>query len=301
MDMNTDHPVGNPTPIGLMGLALGCAALAPSELGLTDVSDPAIWVWMLITAGALQIYAGVMDLINRNVLGATSFTIYGTLWLISGWMLSSEAVFGTTAAEVKGYIYLVFLAFTLFMTIGFATVSRTLTIVFAAFIVIFTVEIAAAFIPSLHGFALTTAGLLHTLSAVLCLWAAAGSVLNPLLGRNIFPQGHAPLAVSHSPVPEVDDFESLVHHLRLRKRIVSELYHFWEANAWDWMPTSDVSRSLSLPPEQLAPDFWYLYQKGFVGLDEDYTREHPQDPKHVRITSDGIDYYRELQMGKFRF
>lgn len=58
--------MGNPTPIGLLGLAIGCAALAPAELGLTTTADPMIWVWMLLTAGVLQVYAGVVDIINRR-------------------------------------------------------------------------------------------------------------------------------------------------------------------------------------------------------------------------------------------
>ena len=38
-----------------MGLAFGCAALAPAELGLIQATDPAIWVWMLLTDGPLQV------------------------------------------------------------------------------------------------------------------------------------------------------------------------------------------------------------------------------------------------------
>ena len=103
--------LANPTPIGLMGLAFGCAALAPSELGLTDVSNPVIWIWMLLTAGVLQIYAGAADLINRNLLGATAFTIYGTLWLISAWQLGASPASGPSDVLVKGFVYIIFLMF----------------------------------------------------------------------------------------------------------------------------------------------------------------------------------------------
>jgi hypothetical protein len=51
----------------------------------------------------------------------------------------------------------------------------------------------------------------------------------------------------------------------------------------------------------LAPDFWYLYQRGFVAVDDEHMRAHPSEPKMTRITASGIDYYRELQMGKFKF
>jgi uncharacterized protein len=295
-----EERLGNPTPIGLMGLALGCAALAPAELGLTATADPMIWRWMLLTAGALQIYAGIVDIINRNVLGATAFTVYGMLWALSAWQLGGGAALGASDPAVKGFIYLVFLLFTSYMAIGFATVSRTLTVVFLAFIVIFAIEILAAFLPAMHGAASLVAGLLHLLAALLCIWAAAGSVVNPLLGRNLFEQG-APFLVSHGPAPEADDFESLIRHQSLRRRIVAAMYHFWERHAWDWVSTQAVSEEVGLPPAELAPDFWYLFERGFVSLDEEHMRARPSEPKMVRITAAGIDYYRELQMGKFKF
>jgi succinate-acetate transporter protein len=292
-----NEAVGNPTPIGLMGLAIGCAALAPAELGLTDPGDPAIWVWMLLTAGALQIFAGVADLVNRNVLGATAFTLYGTLWLISAWLLAGGAALDPA---VKGFIYIIYLMFTIFMTIGFATVSLTLTVVFCAFILIFTVEIGAAFLPAMHPVALAVAGILHAVAAVLAVWAAAGAVINPLLGRTVFAQGQAPLQTSGHE-PRIDDFESLMHHQTLRRRIVATLYHYWEHHAWDWISTADVGSELGLALPDLAPDFWYLYQKGFVALDEERQRAEPGAPKQVRLTAAGIDYYRELQMNKVKF
>ena len=295
-----EERLGNPTPIGLMGLAIGCAALAPAELHLTDMADPMIWVWMLMTAGILQIYAGVVDLVNRNILGATAFTLYGTLWVISAWKMGGATVFGTSHGEVKGFVYLVYLPFTIFMTIGFATVSRTLFTVFVSFIVIFLVEVIAAFVPAFHGVAVLVAGVLHAISAGLCLWAAAGSVINPILGKNVFKQG-APLLVSHGDAPQADDFESLLRHQGIRKKIVTQLYHFWESHAWDWIATDAVGTRTGIALDDLAPDFWYLYQRGLVEVDEEYLIANPGRPKHVRITSTGIDYYREIQMGKFKF
>jgi succinate-acetate transporter protein len=296
----SEERLANPTPIGLMGLAVGCAALAPAELGLTSVTDPMIWVWMLLTAGALQIYAGLVDIINRNVLGATAFTLYGTLWLISAWQLGQGTTLGSSDVAVKGHVYLVYLLFTLYMTIGFATVSRILTAVFVAFVVIFVAEIAAVWVSGLGAFAARLAGALHAGAGLLCIWAAAGSVINPLLGRNLFGQG-APLLVSHGPAPEADDFESLLRHQGLRRRILTAMYGYWEAHAWDFVSTQTICEALRLPPPALAPDFWYLFQRGWVDVDQERMRAQPSEAKWVRITAAGIDHYRELQMGKFKF
>ena len=52
-----------------MGLAFGCAALAPANLGLTQATDLGLDA---ADGQPLQIYGGVADLITRNMLGATS-------------------------------------------------------------------------------------------------------------------------------------------------------------------------------------------------------------------------------------
>ncbi len=129
MAVENKEILGNPTPIGLMGLAFGCGALAPMELGLTDPGGK-IWVWVLVSGGILQIYAGIVDMINRNILGATAFTLYGSLWAITGWQMGWDIAY---PPMVKEYIYIVYWLLTAFMTIGFMTVSLTLTLVLLNF------------------------------------------------------------------------------------------------------------------------------------------------------------------------
>jgi succinate-acetate transporter protein len=141
MAKGNEEIMGNPTPIGLMGLAFGCVALAPMELGFTDPGTK-IWVWVLMSGGILQIYAGIVDLINKNLLGATAFTLYGSLWVITGWQMSTGIAY---EPFVKEFIYVVFLLFTVYMTIGFMTVSMNLTLVFIEFIFIFILEIVSGF------------------------------------------------------------------------------------------------------------------------------------------------------------
>lgn len=288
---------GNPTPIGLMGLALGCAALAPAELGWTKIMDPKIWLWMMMTAGVLQIYAGIIDLVNKNILGATAFTVYGTLWLIAGWQLGVQA-FGDPM--VKVYIYIFFLCFTAFMTIGFMMVSLNLTIVFVEFIIIFTLEILAGFYPDFHHLASRLVGILHVMAGFQVLWAAAGGVINNTLGRNIFNQGEPPLKKKETH-ESTNDFASIRKHIDLREKIIGMMYRHWEGHGWEWISTQEVCDKLGRAPEELAPDFWYLYQKAYVALDEERYKADPEAPKMVRLTAGGADYYGELQMSKFKF
>ncbi len=287
--------LGNPTPIGLMGLAFGCSALAPMELGLTSPGAK-IWLWVLMMGGVMQIWAGIVDLINRNELGATAFTLYGSLWLITGWQMSSGINIGLPA---KAFIYIIFLFFTIYMMIGFMTVSLNLTLVFCEFILIFIIEIISSFIPSLHHTTVYIVGVLHTLAMFQVVWAAAGGVLNTRLGKDLFKQGHPPLKAAEERI--ADDFTSVRKHVELRKQIVGFLYKHWEEKGWEWISTDEMCKILNKKPAELVPDSWYLYQKGYVGLDEEKLRQDPAAPKLVRLTAAGIDYYGQLQQKKFKF
>lgn len=297
MKSNTSELFGNPTPIGLIGLAIGCMVLAPIEFGWTKGVDPQAWRWMLMTAGVLQIYAGVVDLINKNILGATAFTVYGMLWVCNSWVTSAGMPYDPMT---KGFIYIVFLAMSLFILIGFMYVSMNLTVVLAEFNLIFIANILAFFIHDLHQPMALIIGVLLVLVAIQSMWAAAGAVINPMVGRNMFPQGAAPLKKSESQ-PKMDDFVSVKRHETIREQIVHVLYQFWEKNGFEFTETTLVTETLKRGKEELLSDFQYLYYKGYVAMDEESYNKNPEAPKRVRLTAQGLDYYSELQMNKFKF
>lgn len=296
--MSTKGPaevMGNPTPIGLMGLAFGCAALAPIELGIA-VPSSQIWIWVMVSGGIMQIWAGIVDLINKNEMGATAFTLYGMLWFIIGWQLSAGIALGS---EIRASINFAYLLFTCFMFVGFLTVSLNLSLVFMQFIIIFVLEVLSAFFPSMHKWVPFVAGIAHTLALFQLSWAAAGAILNKLLGRNFFVQGRPP--IRHVEKQPEDDFASIKKHIQLRRLIVEVLYSHWEKKGWDWLSTTDICNELNMQPSELVPDSWYLYQKGYIAMDEEKYKQEPNAPKLVRLTASGIDYYGELQEKKFKF
>lgn len=296
MKQHTER-MGNPTPIGLIGLALGCAVLAPQQLGLTNGADAAIWIWMLLGAGALQVYAGVIDLINRNVLGATAFTVYGTLWIASAWFRAHDGTAGDPL--VLAYVNFTFMLISAVILIGFMTVSLNLTIVLVEFVTIFAVEVLATAFPALNLPVHNIVGTLLIMAAFQVLWAAAGGIINGLLGREIFWQGTPPLRPPHAREPAA--YRERRHHMQLRERILGVMYDYWEHHGWEWLSTHTVCEQLGMPPEALAPDFWYLFQKGHVAVDEDRLKADPEGPKWVRITASGVDYHDELQLSHFKF
>src|ERR1700733_11958560 len=90
----TAPPFGEPTPLGLLGLAIGCAALVPIAFGMIP-KDPAAAAMMLKTAAwfcllfgaGCQFLAGVMSLANKNTLGGTLLTTFSFNWVMNWWVL----------------------------------------------------------------------------------------------------------------------------------------------------------------------------------------------------------------------
>ncbi len=142
-------------------------------------------------------------------------------------------------------------------------------------------------------------GLLHAAACLQVAWAAAGGVLNDLLGRDLFKQGTPPLKWQY--IKGKDDLASIARHVDYRRKIVHVLYKHWEEKGWDWISTKELCKTLGLPPRELVPDSWYLYQKGYVAVDEEKMKQNPDAPKLIRLTAGGIDYYGELQKSKFKF
>ena len=81
------------TPLGLLGLAIGCAALMPVALGITVTPAAlrtAAWFCLLFGGGG-QLLAGVMALANKNLLGGTLFTTFAFNWFMNYWVTLSLA------------------------------------------------------------------------------------------------------------------------------------------------------------------------------------------------------------------
>jgi succinate-acetate transporter protein len=74
-----------PTPLGLLGLAIGCAALVPVAFGwsVTPAAlHTAAWFCLLFGGGG-QMLAGLMSFANKNLLGGTLFTTFAFNWIMN--------------------------------------------------------------------------------------------------------------------------------------------------------------------------------------------------------------------------
>ena len=85
--------VADPTPMGLLGLAIGCAALVPIAFGksLTPAGLETAAVFCLLFGAGCQLFAGLLNLVNRNLYGGTLFLTFAFNWVMNGWSLSALA------------------------------------------------------------------------------------------------------------------------------------------------------------------------------------------------------------------
>jgi hypothetical protein len=85
--------LANPPPLGLLGLAIGCAALEPIAFGhpVTPAGLKTAAMFCLLFGAGGQILAGMMALANKNLPGGTLFTTFSFNWVMNRWALSGMA------------------------------------------------------------------------------------------------------------------------------------------------------------------------------------------------------------------
>src|SRR5512138_3218708 len=85
--------LADPTPIGLICLAVGCAALVPIAFGasLTAAGFRTAAVFCLLFGAGGQLVAGVGNLLNHNLYGGTLFTSFAFNWVVNWWVLDAAS------------------------------------------------------------------------------------------------------------------------------------------------------------------------------------------------------------------
>ena len=81
--------MADPTPLGLICLAVGCAALVPIAFGaaLTPQGLRTAAMFCLLFGAGGQLVAGLGNLANRNLYGGTLFTAFAFNWVMNWWAL----------------------------------------------------------------------------------------------------------------------------------------------------------------------------------------------------------------------
>lgn len=190
-------PFAESTPLGLLGLSIGCAALVPIAFGWIP-SDPAKAAMMLKTAawfcllfgGGGQFLAGLMCLANKNMLGGTLFTTFSFNWVYNWWVLDSLSSGKVPDATVGLCVDLAFIVIFVVLTYAFGFFSKLLFAFLVDIDLLYLLRISKHFADPAGGLSqalgfgigLATLGLIG-----LALYIAFAILVNPAAGRPVFP------------------------------------------------------------------------------------------------------------------
>ncbi|NLK52713.1 MAG: acetate uptake transporter [Syntrophomonadaceae bacterium] len=186
--------VGNPSAIGLLGLAMVTFVASTQKLGwTTDVS--AVIPWAIFLGALAQFTAGILDFKHNNTFGATAFCGYGFFWfaVAMSWM-TQLGVFGAKAAEVfdvtqLGVGFLGYLIFTVIMTFGAMGANKVLFIIFFLIDMLFLGLSMSVLTGQPHGFWHNLAAWSELLIALTSFYGVAANVLNSHYKKVVLPVG----------------------------------------------------------------------------------------------------------------
>jgi uncharacterized protein len=279
-----------PTPLGLIGLALGCAALVPIAFGTAPSANgfATAGMFCLLFGAGCQLLAGLMSFANRNLYGGTLFTAFAFYWTLNWWALDSsaaallgEAVPLPDPATILASDVLALVVFAV-LTYGFGFHSKLL---FA-----FLLDIDLMFICKVVNGAAGTHALDPAVAwltvglAVIALWIAFAILINPTAGRAVFPVT-GPL---FTPTPPPPGFA-----FELRHAIFDSLYAHWRQAAFRPMPLGALQEAAGSDVD-LLPDLHYLAERGGVKL----AFADGGGVEGARLTAAGIDLYEERILRK---
>ena len=177
------------TPLGLLGLAIGCAALMPVALGITVTPAAlrtAAWFCLLFGGGG-QLLAGVMALANKNLLGGTLFTTFAFNWFMNYWALSELAQGRVPDGVVVFSVDICFLVIFLVLTYAFGFFSKLLLVFLADIDLLYGLRIVRELTHAHASRELGVAIAACTAAlALIALWIAFALLVNPTAGREVF-------------------------------------------------------------------------------------------------------------------
>lgn len=180
------QPFAESTPLGLLGLAVGCAALLPIAFGKSLTPDglrTAAW-FCLLFGGGCQLLAGLIALANKNMLGGTLFTTFAFNWAMNYWALSGMAEGKMPDPTIIVSVDICFLVIFVVLTYAFAFFSGLLALFLLDIVALYAFRIGRELLhmPSLG----LPIAICTILLAAIALWLAFAVLVNSSAGRPIF-------------------------------------------------------------------------------------------------------------------
>ena len=257
--------VADPTPMGLLGLAIGCAALTPIAFGksLTPAGLETAAVFCLLFGAGCQLFAGLLNLVNRNLYGGTLFLTFAFNWVVNAWALHSLAKGFVPDATVIFATEVAFLVIFVLISWGFGHFSSLLFVFLLDIDLLYVLKVAGHLLDT-KAFAIPIALLTVGLAAI-SLWIAFALLLNPVTGRRVFTLGMPLFKIAAKP--PVD--------LSVRTALVATLYGQWRDAGSPLSQADLLARLAALGEPRLKAELSYLSARGVVEPGEGSLRLSP--------------------------
>jgi succinate-acetate transporter protein len=280
---------GNPAPLGLLGLAIACAALVPIAFGqsLTAAGLGTASMYALLFGGGCQLLCGLMLFANKNSFGGTVFTCFSFLWAMNGWafreLSQGRVPDHAIGLSVEIALFVIFVG----LTWGFGHFGRALFIFLVDIDLLFLFRIVRSVTHTKAmemPIAFATIGL-----GAIGLWLAFGALLNPIVGRVVFPIG--PPVFRAPPKPAFD--------WSRRRAIFTVLYEQWKSDAFRPLSLDALRTRLAAAgaAKDVEPELAYLAELGFVVVST--APDDPHQVLDVRLHAKGVDIHEQLVLNKY--
>jgi succinate-acetate transporter protein len=180
-----------PTSLGLLGLAIGCAALLPVAFGVKAAFAPEALktaaLFCLLFGGGCQFLAGLMGFANKNMLGGTLLTTFSFNWVVNAWSLRELSEGRVPSSAVILSVDACFFVIFIVMTFAFGYFSRLLLVFLLDIDVLYVFRIARE-LTHIQALGLPIAGATVVLMLI-ALYIAFALVLANASGRALLPIG----------------------------------------------------------------------------------------------------------------
>lgn len=191
--MSTEAPKewANPTPAGLVALAVACACFFALLTGRVEASAmPLIGCWLL-GGFVVQLIVALLDLKGGNGTGGNTFLFFSAFFMLAGgfeMMLKYNALAAGAPldARIDGYAWSVLTVVVMLWTPAFMTRFTLLSIVVLLldvalpFIALIDLGILPKSYAQVPAWALLFAG-------IVAIYLSAGIVVNQAFGRTVYP------------------------------------------------------------------------------------------------------------------
>jgi succinate-acetate transporter protein len=190
---NVKVVTADPSGLGLFGLAIITLVASSQKLGFTEGTS-LLLPWAIFLGASVQLIACINDFKHNNTFGATAFGGYAFFWfgMALTWLIQG-GVFGPILAQnadpkQTGVVFIGYLIFTIFMTIGAMETHKVLFSIFF-FINFLFLGLSMNSLGIMPEFGHDLAGYSEFIVSLLSFYGCAASVLNNHFGRVFLPVG----------------------------------------------------------------------------------------------------------------